>query len=168
MNEVERFWKNERKNKEDIQLALEEYIEEFIKRILSKYLPKVNKKDFRYDMILREIGTLKSVVDGEDFHGLVTYWGPKFKGNIEGSDKFFKKVLGLSSKYTELSRQLNKISPETSNTGIWSRRNKMQDNDTWTKYHEKRYVDMQVDMKSISIILNDFETSVNKLKQLMK
>lgn len=154
--------------KEEIQMALEEYLEAFIKRILTKYLPKVNRTKFRYDHTLSEIKNIKNVVDRMDIHGLVTYWGPKFKSKVEGNDKFFKKVLEINVDYVELVRQIDIIDSTSKSYGLTYRREQMMDSDTWTPFHEKRYNRLQVQMKYISIILKDLETSVLKMKELLK
>lgn len=84
-------------SQEKIELALEEYLETFIKSILSKYLPKINREQFRYDNFLNELNQLISIVEHYDIHGFVTYWSKETTIDDEEYQKHLTRLRDLNT-----------------------------------------------------------------------
>jgi hypothetical protein len=57
----------------DVETALETQLEEFIKYVLSKYLPKINRKEFHKDIVMRAYDDVLEKIINKDPHGLF-YW----------------------------------------------------------------------------------------------
>lgn len=88
-------------NDKEIAAELEKEIEEFIKQTLVKYLPKINRADFKFDMAISKLNRLIYVAEENDFYSLVNYYvkdvkDPKVLENIKilkGQLEHWKKIV---------------------------------------------------------------------------
>lgn len=156
-----------------IERALEDQLEDFIKIILSKYMSKVDRTEFRYDELLGKLETVLSIVDDEDVHGLVNYWVGTLNPNR--AENVIKQVAKLKVKYDSLEKKVNKACNEYQwkNTydnphrlTMFHKRMKMKEVGIWTKEFEKAWIDIKKDLLEIKELLENVISSVKKLREL--
>lgn len=150
-----------------VETALEKYLETFIKEMLAKYLPKVNRREFRLDTVIKELSVVRDVADREDAHGLLGYWLKKTKINDEeGILAEFTEELKKS--YEVLKKALDEVDPDRSNNVISYRKREMQEDGTWNSELDKLYNDMASDVKLIKMYIVKLINATQKLKDALK
>ena len=162
-----------------IEDALEELLDEFIKKILTKYLPKINRTEFRYDQALSELTSLKGAIDDDNWNGIIKYWGKRTKvdspvfnnllANLEKEYVPYKKsvddhiaTLDLS-KYGEYS-----FEQPSSNHSIKSNREKMKGKGDWPKNLEKGYQRLEDITRKMGYKVNDVIVFTQRAKELLE
>ena len=90
-------------NEKEISILLEEKLEEFIKKILAKYLPKINKKEFKLDDMKKYIEDILRVTN--DPHSLIYFIKKK---NIS-DESLNKLILQLNDLYSQWKNEVKKI-----------------------------------------------------------
>lgn len=145
--------------------ALEEYLNTFIKSILTKYLPKVDRTDFRFDEAIKNLETVIKVCKGYDSHGVLSYWLKKVKLDDESSPKLASLVEKLQKQHDKFSADTSKASKSVDNTGTPYRKAKMEDEGTWTTGFEKQYTAITETMDEIAEFLKNIQDGIKKLKQ---
>lgn len=148
---------------ERTEAELEKYLEVFIKKVLAKYLPKIDRAEFRADTTIKALSTVITQAEDHDVHGLLTYWLKKVK---LGDDEKIKECIdSLQKCYDELVKAANEAAPESSNTTMKYRRTKMKEAGKWNSSLEKMWNDCQHDMDDISSFLKNLKRSVERLKE---
>lgn len=145
------------------ETALEKYLEDFIKTILAKYLPKVNRAEFRLDDIIASLKTPIEVCESYDAFGLLTYWIKKVK---VPDDTELKGLLeDVQAKYDALKTAADEISPKTSNIVISYRVEKMKEEGTWNKQLDKQWDALKASMDPVTAFLKNLLSSAKDLKK---
>lgn len=153
---------SKRSGEKVVETELEKYLETFIKEMLAKYLPKVNRREFRLDTLIKELSVVRDVADREDVHGLLTYWLKKTKINDEeGILAEFTEELKKS--YEILKKELDSIDPASS-TVVSYRKVRMKENGTWDSKLDKLYDNMVADIKLIKMYIVKLINATQKLK----
>ena len=145
--------------------ALEEYLDKFIKSILTKYLPKIDRTDFRLDKAIKDLETVIKICGQYDPHGILTYWIKTVKMDPESNPKLEALVTKLQKQYDSLKAAADKASPKTSNTTMSYRKEKMKEESTWDAAMEKQWVALVETMDEITEFLKNIQEGIKKLKQ---
>lgn len=145
--------------------ALEEYLDKFIKSILTKYLPKIDRTDFRLDKAIKDLETVIKICGQYDPHGILTYWIKTVKMDPESNPKLEALVAKLQKQYDSIKAAADKASPKTSNTTMSYRKEKMKEESTWNDAMEKQWVTLTETMDEITEFLKNIQEGIKKLKQ---
>ena len=141
-----------------VEEALEEYLEAFIKEMLSKYLPKADRRQFRIDQAIKDLSVVRDVANSEDGYGLYSYWLNKVK--IQGEEE--------KSKLAELSERLKAeykvLKPYCGNSVASYARNEKKNSGKWPAEAEKAYLTMAKTCKEIFTIIDSLIKGLEKLK----
>ena len=149
-----------------VEEALEEYLEGFIKQILGKYLPKIDRAEFRTDILIKNMKVVKDVADRNDAYSLLTYWLKKIKiSDADGSLK--AKVDALQKSYDAAKTAFDKAHPATSNTVMSYRKDKMVDAGVWDKSFDKLWDAVVKDCAEIGNFVQNIIDGAEKLKKEM-
>lgn len=150
--------------KAKVEAALEEYLEKFVKEILTKYLPKIDRTEFRIDNLLKELKTLKSVASRADAYALLNYWLKKVKiGDSTGELKTL--VSKLEKTYAAAEAAFNKANPAGSNTTMSYRVQDMDKAGTMTPELRKHWLAVKTDCAAIENFIDDLSAATSKLKK---
>lgn len=151
-------------DKKEVEMALEKYLEDFIKSTLTKYLPKVDRTDFRLDKAIKDLNTVIDVSSRNDAHGLLTYWLKTVKLNDE--DSALKAMVDtLDAQYKALKEEANEVDPDSYNTTMSYRMEKMKETKKWNKSLQKKWDDLTVTMAGITQFLKNVQTSIKDVKK---
>jgi hypothetical protein len=148
-------------DRKENEKALEDYLESFIKPILAKYLPRVDRKEFRLDKMIEGLNTVIDVAKHQDAHGLLTYWLKKVKVNDE---KLVALVDKLEEENNNLVSELNRVDPNNKNKVTSYRRNLMMSAKTWTPEFETQWKDMTQTIGDIEQFLINLRNGITRLK----
>ena len=150
--------------KGSIEKALEAYLEDFIKSLLSKYLPKVDRAEFRIDKMLSDLSTVIDVSERHDAHGLLEYWLKTVK--INDPELILSKLVDeLKEQYDKVKTEADSISPSTDNLVMSHRLEKMKTAGESTKTLDKNWKACEDTIDEITAFLKNL---VDSLKQLKK
>lgn len=153
-------------NPKRVETALEEYLEGFIKQMLGKYLPRVDRAEFRTDMLVKNMKTVKDVADRSDAYGLLTYWLKKTK--ISDADGSLKGIVdSLQKSYDAAKTAFDKVHPASSNTVISYRKDKMVEAGVWDKSFDKLWDAVVKDCSAVSAFVQNIIDGATKLKAEM-
>lgn len=159
-------------NRERVANALESKLEEFIRKILSKYISKIDRSDYRLDQAIKDIEIPISVVGRHDVDALVTYWHKNIK-----DPEVLDMIKSLESEYNKLREITDKANDSYPWEGTWSNPNPksiimvpavrmMKDAGIWTTDMERRWVSIKKAMDLIGTKLENIKTSLKELKKL--
>lgn len=159
-------------NREKVAEALEAKLEEFIRKILSKYISKIDRSDYRLDQAINDIQTPISVVYRYDVEALVTYWHKNIK-----DPEVLDMIKSLESEYNKLKEITDKANDSHPWEDTWSNPNPktirmvpavgmMKDAGIWTADMERRWVSIKKAMNLIGTKLENIKTSLEELKKL--
>ena len=95
-------------DRKENEKALEDYLESFIKPILAKYMPRVDRKEFRLDKMIGNLNTVIGVAKHQDANGLLKYWLKTVKVNDE---RLVALVDKLEEENDNLVKELDKVDP---------------------------------------------------------
>jgi hypothetical protein len=154
-------------NEKRVEEELEKYLEEFIKSMLAKYMPKINRKEFRIDTAIKDLLTVKDVADNKDAHGLLNYWLKTVKIEDEAGD-LVKLVDELEKKYNALDNVTKKADPKHGDYSILYRRDKMKEAGTWTDKMEPQYDEVAKLTGEISSFIGNVIEGLKKLQAEFK
>lgn len=121
-------------NKIEVETALEEYLETFIKKMLSKYLPVVDRKTFRIDNAIEALSMVEKMASEHDAYSLLTYWVKKVK---KFDENFLTQLDTIQKQYDKIKAKLDAESPSTKNTTLQYRIEKMKNDKTLTAETKK-------------------------------
>lgn len=145
------------------ETALEKYLEAFIKTLLTKYLPKVNRAEFRIDDMIASLKSPIEVSEKYDAHALLTYWIKQVKVS---DDTELKGMLeDVQVKYDALKTAANEASPSTSNNTLSYRVEKMKEEGTWNKQLDKQWDALKASMDPVTAFLKNLLASAKELKK---
>lgn len=148
-----------------VEEELEKYLEAFIKKMLAKYLPKIDRTEFRYDTILKNLETVKNVAKRNDSYGLLEYWLKKVK--IKDEDGTLAKLVNELQKYHDsLKDKIKSASSEHSNKILSAAREYMKKDKTWTKDMEKDYIEVSDLCSKVANFISSLMSGISKLKAL--
>jgi len=149
---------------EEVEMALEEYLEAFIKSTLTKYLPKIDRTEFRLDKAIKDLDDVIDVASRNDVHGLLTYWLKTVKLNDE--DSALKAMVDtLDEQYKALKEEADEADPKSNNTVMSYRIEKMKEDKKWNKSLQKKWDAMTVTMAGITQFLKNVQTSIKDVKK---
>lgn len=148
-----------------IEEELEKYLEAFIKKMLAKYLPKVDRTEFRYDKLIDDLTSVSSAAYSKDAHALLTYWLKTVKIK-DDRGKLGNWVEMLDEIYNKLKNKANTVQPESKNTVMSYRRKDMKKSGLWTKDMERDWVEVEDLCDQIGGFINNIILGINKLKKL--
>jgi len=148
-----------------VEKELEEYLETFIKKILGKYLPKIDRVEFKYDNAIKDLKVVKDVAENDDAYGLLTYWLKKTKIPDDNAE-----LAGLVSEldviYKKLRKQVDAANPKGSNTVLSYLRSEMKKDKTWTADFETQYAELSEKCADIASFIGNIITGFKKLQTL--
>lgn len=150
-------------HREEIEAALEQYLESFIKTLLAKYMPKVNRKQFRLDELLTN---LKTVKNSSDSQRLSDYWVKQVnftKELDEFSPKFKERITEYYNAEQELTKELNKVLGDKDKNYYPSYRYE-QNKDLMTPAVNKAYIKLVGASEDVSQICQLLIKSIEMLK----
>jgi len=164
---------------DQIENALEELLDDFIKKILTKYLPKINRTEFRYDQALSELKSLKGAIDDDNWHGVTNYWGKRTKVD---SPEFNKLLSTLEKEYVSYKKSVDdhmktldlskygeySFEQPSSNHSIKSNREKMKGKGDWPKNLEKGYQNLEDITREMGYKVNDVIVFTQRAKELLE
>ena len=116
---------------------LEKYLEAFIKKILSKYMPKIDRTAFRLEKSIKELSSLKGMIEtGDSIDHVLSYWAKDVKiTNEDESSKF-------ASLVDQAQQMLNILKEATGNKNLIISRDEMKKSGEWTKDMERYYIEL--------------------------
>lgn len=146
-----------------VEAALEEYLETFVKSILSKYMAKIDRSEFRVDVTLENLSTVLTVAERYDAEALVNYWLKKVK--IEDNDSTLKKLVDtLSQQVTELKAEAAAADPATKGKILFYVRKEFADT-IWTKSMETKWRKITETIDEIIVFIENLCTSLRDIKK---
>lgn len=151
-------------NPDKLEAALEEYLETFIKELLGKYLPKIDREEFRLDKWIADLATVIRIADEYDFHGLLTYW----LKNVRLRDpelKLKEMVDKLQGQYDKLKEIADEYDRSSSNYTMSYRRDQLLKDKKWTDSAEKLWKEACKTTDEITEFLENLSTSLKRLKK---
>ncbi len=151
-------------NEKEVETALEKYLEDFMKSILKKYLPKVDRTEFRLTTAIDGLNTVIDVASRNDAHGLLTYWLKTVKLNDE--DSALKAMVDtLDAQYKALKEEANEVDPDSYNKVMSFRMEDMKEAKKWNKSLQKKWDALTVTMAGITQFLKNVQSSLKDLKK---
>lgn len=149
---------------EEVAKALEIYLETFIKSILSKYLPRVDRTEFRIDKLVKDLSSVIGVSADHDAHGLLTYWLKTVK--INDPESVLKQLVDtLKEQYAAVKNAADAADPKSENTVMSYRADQMKKAGKWNKSLEKAWNAAKGTMDEITEFLKNLQSSVKDLKK---
>ena len=148
-------------DRKENEKALEDYLESFIKPILAKYMPRVDRKEFRLDKMIGNLNTVIGVAKHQDANGLLKYWLKTVKVNDE---RLVALVDKLEEENDNLVKELDKVDPNNKGYVTGHRRNLMKTAKTWTPEFETQWNDLLHTIGDIEQFLMTLRNAVTRLK----
>lgn len=153
-------------NAKYIEQALEEYLDDFIKKILKKYMPKIDRTDFRYDKVISDLKVIKDSLDRNDMHSFFNYYSKKTTIQDDEHGTYSKLYSSLNSEFNDLVSATNSIDKASSNYTIAYRRDLLKKAGTWNKDLEKKWIAVEDLCNKLSNFIENVISSINKMKTL--
>lgn len=99
-------WKKEIEDK--IEYELEQQLENFISYILSKYLPRIDRKDFRYDNAISKINDVLEVLKDNNFLSInsIDYFSKAVKTDNPQVTELLEELKTLYERYKEIAKNV--------------------------------------------------------------
>lgn len=155
-----------RSGKNVIERELEDALDSFIKKILSKYLPTINRTEFRLDNLLKQLSMVKRSADEEDSYGLLNYWLKSVKiKDDEGA--LFGIVEELKKAHEAMKDSLGKADSKKGSMVMSYARKQMKNENTWTPELEAEYKELADSCKKVSEFIDNIITGTRKLKDAL-
>ena len=155
---------NKKWDKARVQQDLEEYLEAFMKKILSKYLPKIDRSEFRLDTFIKDMDTVIDVASRADAHALINYWIKTVK--LSDDEVLLKKMVAeLKDEYDDLLKMANDIDPGSYNTVMSYRMDKLAEQGKVTKELRAQWKVVKDMMAGITTLLKNLQTAAMNAKK---
>lgn len=148
-----------------IEDKIEEDLETFMKKILSKYLPKIDRREFRYDQVISDLSYIMTAIEQEDFNQ-IKFWvsqakvsDPEFNKVTNEFEKIFNKLKSLVEKHYPnyaryvLSYSLREIKNDKENMTVYK------------KFFEKDIMKLESLASKLKDIVSNLIEAVEKLKK---
>lgn len=148
--------------KEVVERHLEMMLDDFIKPVLAKYLPSVDRTEFRLAKALEAVQMLKSACASNDAHGIVGYYAKKIKGDTDERETMLGLVDDLKAVLVQFEANAKAADATNSRYVISYARSKMQEAGTWTPALEDEFQQMVKIIKKIEIAVADIEAAIVK------
>lgn len=151
-------------SKEEIEDALEEYLSRFIRRILSKYLPKIDRTDFNYQDAIKSIDNILNVVS-KHYSSLTIKTFARHSRALP--PEFSKALEQIEIDEKKICDQIAKINPNLCHVDLKSAINSLRETGKLTPEIEAAWEDLitQMDTK-LYPILQSVKRSLEKARQL--
>ena len=150
-----------------VETELEKYLETFIKEMLSKYMSKVNRTEFRLDRLISELGIVSDVAGRGDAHGLLNYWLKKTKIKDEKGE-LPELIEKLQKSYDLLYEKLNDVDPDSNNKVLSYRKEMMEKNGNWDDECDLLYKILRKNTDRIKAFVDVIIEGAKKLKDELK
>ena len=150
-------------NKDSVETELEAYLESFIKEMLTKYMPRVNRAEFRIDNTLKQLYIVQDVAKRDDAYSLLNYWLQKVK--IKDADGSLKAIVDdLKTAYDAAKTAFDKVDPASSNTVMSYRIERMKEAGKDVSKLEPKWAAVVEQTQKVHAFISDLITATKKLK----
>lgn len=147
-----------------VEAALEKYLEDFMKTLLTKYLPKIDRTEFRLDKLISDLNTVISVATQHDAYGLLTYWLKTVK--LSDPDGTLKQLVDtLNTQYAALKDEADAKHPASHNRVMSSRVDMLKDANVWSPKMQKAWDAAGETMDKIAEFLGNVKEAAKTMKR---